>query len=298
MVVNPAAGGFRGRRAGADTLGALRARGHEVVDLSGDSLAEADLHARQGVVDGMDALVVVGGDGMVHLGVNVVAGTTLPLGIVAAGTGNDISRDFGLPLHDARAAVQAIEHGLTVGARRVDAVRVGTPDHSAAEWFVGVLSAGVDAAVNARTNEMTWPKGEGRYLRAAVAELARFRPYGYRVTLDDGVWESPGTLVAAANINSIGGGMKIAPNARIDDGLLDVVIAGPLTRLQALRLLPTLYSGGHLGHPAVQVLRSRTILIEPTRYGRTPPAAYADGERLGPLPLYAEVHPGVLGVLC
>src|SRR5690606_34933957 len=137
----------------------------EILDLTADDLTGAELHARQAVVDGLDALVVVGGDGMVHLGVNVVAGTDLPLGIVAAGSGNDIARSMGLPLHDVRASVAAIERGLDTGGRAVDAAVVGPPTHSAHEWFIGVLSCGVDAAVNARANALTWPKGRGRYVR-------------------------------------------------------------------------------------------------------------------------------------
>src|SRR5690606_4206601 len=108
-------------RRGRHLLAAARARGHEILDLTADDLTGAELHARQAVVDGLDALVVVGGDGMVHLGVNVVAGTDLPLGIVAAGSGNDIARSMGLPLHDVRASVAAIERGLDTGGRAVDA---------------------------------------------------------------------------------------------------------------------------------------------------------------------------------
>lgn len=115
VVVNPTAGRGRGDRRGHHLLGAARGRGHDVLDLSADDLEGADRHARQAVVDGLDALVVVGGDGMVHLGVNVVAGTDLPLGIVAAGSGNDIARYMGLPQHDVTAAVAAIERGLESG---------------------------------------------------------------------------------------------------------------------------------------------------------------------------------------
>ena len=214
LVINPTAGRGRGTQAGRRVHELLRARGHKVEDLSAATLAQATDRARAAAVQGLDALVVVGGDGMVHLGVNVVAGTGLPLGIVAAGTGNDIARTLGLPRGDAEASVAAVEHGLLDGPRRVDAVRVGSPEHAAHEWYLGVLSCGFDAAINARANEMTWPKGSGRYVRALAAELGRFRPYGYRVTLDDSVWESAGTLVAVANMPWIGGGLKIAPDAR------------------------------------------------------------------------------------
>ncbi len=174
VVVNPTAGKGRGTAAGRRTHELLQARGFDVQDLSSTSLALATDRARAAVLAGLDALVVVGGDGMVHLGVNVVAETDLPLGIVVAGTGNDIARTLGLPkAGDVDACVAAIEHGLTTGPRSVDAVRVGPPGTAVHEWFLGVLSCGFDAAINARANEMTWPKGSGRYVRALLAELPR-----------------------------------------------------------------------------------------------------------------------------
>lgn len=297
VVVNPTAGHGRGDHRGRHLLAAARARGHDVLDLSAADLETAEQHARQAVVHGLDALVVVGGDGMVHLGVNVVAGTDLPLGIVAAGSGNDIARSMGLPRHDVGAAVAAIERGLESGGRPVDAARVGPPDYSAHEWYIGVLSCGVDAAVNARANTMTWPRGRGRYVRALMAELGRFRPYGYRMALDDETWESTGTLVAVANAGLFGGGMRISPDSGMDDGMLDVVIAGPLSRRELLGIFPKVYSGAHLRHPACTVFRTTSVLIEHSHVGPTPPAAFADGERIGPLPLRVEVHPGAVRLL-
>jgi diacylglycerol kinase (ATP) len=278
-------------------LTALSRRGHDVRDLTGDSPETALGQARQAVVDGLDALVVVGGDGVVHLGANVVAGTDLPLGIVAAGSGNDIARAADLPMHDVSAAVHALERGLESGGRPVDAVRTGAPGYEATRWYLAVLSAGFDAAVNARANELIWPRGTARYVRAVFDELARFRPYGFRITLDDEVWEQSGTLVAVANTSSYGGGMRIAPHARWDDGLLDVVIAGPLSRAGLIGLFPRVFPGTHVRHPACSVVRARRVLLEPSHAGPVPPAAFADGERIGPLPIQAEVVPGAVRLL-
>ncbi|WP_066588794.1 diacylglycerol/lipid kinase family protein [Cellulomonas timonensis] len=298
VVVNPTAGRGRGHGAGAATVDALRRRGHHVEDLSATDLEAASARARHAAVRGLDALVMVGGDGMVNLGANVVAETDLPLGIVAVGTGNDLARALDLPRSDVDASVRAIEHGLAQGPRAIDAVSAGPPLHSTRTWYLGALSCGVDAAVNARANTMRWPRGSARYVRALMGELRGFAPYGYRVTLDDVVWESAGCVVAVANAPWIGGGVKIAPDARIDDGLLDVVVAGPFTRSGVVRIFPGMYTGRHVRHPAVQVFRSRTALIEPVeRLGSVPPDAFADGERLGPTPLQAQVHPGAVRVL-
>ncbi|MDO8107749.1 diacylglycerol kinase family protein [Isoptericola sp. b441] len=297
VVVNPTAGHGRGARRGHQLVEALERRGHEVRDLTGATPEAALGRARQAVVDGLDALVVVGGDGMVHLGVNVVAGTDLPLGVVAAGSGNDIARAGDLPLHDVSASVAALERGLEHGGRQVDAVRTGPPGYEATRWFLAVLSAGFDAAVNARANTYVRPRGTARYVRAVLDELVRFRPYGYRVTLDGEVWEQRSTLVSVANTSSFGGGMRIAPDATWDDGLLDVVIAGPLSRTGLIGLFPRVFPGTHVRHPACTVVRARSVLLEPSHAGPLPPVAYADGERVGPLPLLAEVVPSAVRLL-
>jgi len=298
LVVNPTAGKGRGTPAGRDAHERLVALGLDVVDLSGPTLAQASDRARAAAVAGLDALVVVGGDGMVHLGANVVAGTDVPLGIVAAGTGNDVARSLGLPRGDVAASVAAIGAALDRAPRAVDAVRVGTPGTSAREWFVGVLSCGLDAAVNARANGYSWPRGELRYVRALVAEVGRYRPFGYRVTHDGTVWEAASPIVAVANCPWFGGGVPIAPDARVDDGLLDVVVADPLDRPGVMRVLPAVYRGRHLENPRVRVFQARSLLVEPlTDLGATPPPAFADGERVGPLPVRLDVVPGALKVL-
>ncbi|GII99113.1 diacylglycerol kinase [Sediminihabitans luteus] len=297
LVVNPTAGRGRGRAAGQRTATILRAAGHAVVDLSAADAATALDAARAAVhAHTIDALVVVGGDGMVHLGANAVAGTDVPLGLVATGTGNDAARELALPVRDVPAAVatllDALAHGRT---RPLDAglARTATGDR----WFVGVLSAGLDAAVNARANTLTWPRGRARYVRAVALELARFRPYGYRIVSDERTWDAPGTLVAVANGPAIGGGIRIAPTAAFDDGWLDVVLAAPFSRARVVTIFPGMYRGTHLRVRGVHTFRTRAITLEATHAGAPPPHAFADGERLGPLPVRVEVVPGALHLL-
>lgn len=298
LVVNPTAGTGQGTRVGRRAARLLARAGHDVHELSAPTAAAARERARAAVADGVDALVVVGGDGMVHLGVNAVAGTDVPLGIVAVGTGNDVARALGLPRDDVDKAVAVVDRGLRTGAGRVDAMRARSVGTDEARWCAGVLSCGLDAAVNARANTLTWPSGHLRYLRALLPELAAFRPYGYHVDVDGQGWTSPGTLVAVANTPWIGGGVPIAPDAVPDDGLLDVVLAGEFTRSGTLGIFPRLYRGRHVDDPRVQVLRGRRVRVEPaTDHGRHPPRAFADGEHVGPVPVEIEVVPGALGVL-
>ncbi|MDR1442115.1 MAG: diacylglycerol kinase family lipid kinase [Bifidobacteriaceae bacterium] len=299
MVLNPTAGKGKAENQGTVVEAILKDRGHEVVDLSAPDLAAAHVSARQAVVDGVDALIVAGGDGMTHLGVNVVAGTTLPLGIVPLGTGNDVARILGLPRHDLETAVQIIEDGLTNGPRVIDAVRVTDTSHSMSEWYAGVLSAGFDAAVNAIANRLTWPRGESVYVRALFQEIKRYKPYGFEIDIDGELaWQSAAALVAVANGSDIGGGMHIAPDAAIDDGLLDVVIGGPVSTATLLTVFPRVYRGTHIRHPAVTILQGHEVTVRARPdLGLTPPDAHTDGERVGPLPLSCRCVPGALRVL-
>jgi diacylglycerol kinase (ATP) len=289
LAVNPAAGAGRGQRLGREVAARLRETGHDVRDLTGESAAEALDRARSAVASGIDALVVVGGDGMVNLGVNAVAGTDVPLGVVAAGTGNDIAASLGLPVRDTAAALAVVAGGRV---RRIDAVRGTAADGAPSRWFVGVLCGGFDALVNERANGWSWPRGRMRYNLAIARELPLFRPLPYELELDGTPWRTDAVLVAVGNGTRYGGGMRITPDASYDDGLLDVLVAGPLSVPALVRVFPKVFSGRHTSHPAVTVRRARRVRLS------TPGVvAYADGERFGPLPVDLEVVPGALGVL-
>lgn len=298
VVVNPAANGNRGSAPGAGVVRELTAAGHEVIDLSAGSAEAAQLRARTMCTEGgrrPDAVVVVGGDGMVHLGVNAVAGTGVPLGLIAIGSGNDFARTVGLPAHDGRAALRALEAALEQGPRPIDVLRADGAHGT--RRTACVLSAGFDAAVNARANTYTFPPGGGKYLRAVAAELRGFRPYGYTITIDGQRRELAGTLVAIANGPYFGGGMKIVPQARNDDGLADVLIGHEVTAGQLLRLLPKIYAGTHVQHPAVEIVRAREVVVEPLAGHPPPPDAFGDGELVGALPLSVTVEAGAVQLL-
>lgn len=289
VAVNPAAAFGASRGVGPETVALLRAEGHEVVSLEADSF-ETLRSAVEAALPGADALIVVGGDGMSSLGVNVVAGSTIPLGIVPAGTGNDCARGLGIPVGNTTAAVRLLLAALEHGPRTVDAGRV--TQGGASTWFLGVLSAGFDATVNETANRMRWPRGPRRYTLAMVWELLRMRPIAYRLAIDGERREVRALLAAVANGTSFGGGMLIAPEARFDDGQLDVFLVAPLSRLQFIRLFPSVFAGAHVSNPAVSIVRAARVRLEADGA-----VGYADGERLGPLPLDVEVVAGALRVL-
>ena len=300
VVCNPTAGHGRAARARTAVLDGLAATGRQPVDLTGRDYDDALAATRAALADGLDAVVVVGGDGMVHLGANVVTGTSVPLGIVAVGSGNDIAGALGLPVHDVPASLDVLSRTLgdPAGTRLVDAVAVSTPGARPDRWYVSSLCAGLDAAVADHAARLRWPRNGGRYVRAIFAELAAFRPYGFRITADGETWEQEATLVTVSNTPLFGGGMRVAPGAVPDDGLLDLVTAHGLARHQVVRLFPLLFSGRHVDHPAVRTRRVRSVRIEPlTDLGANPPAAIVDGEPLRALPLQCDVHPRALRVL-
>ncbi len=283
MLTNPTAGKGRGARFRDAATERLRAAGVAVRALQGRDADEALDLAREAVSAGTEALVVVGGDGMVHIGVQAVAGTGTPLGLVAAGTGNDVARYFDLPRKDPVAAAERLLPGTT---RTVDLARSGT------QHFVTVLAAGFDAIVNERANKMTWPKGQMRYNIATLAELRTFEPIPYTLELDGVTHTLEAMLVAVGNGPSFGGGLRITEGAVLDDGMLDVVIIKPMSKPGLIRTYPKLFKGTHTTHPAYEHHLVRSVTVAAPGI-----VSYADGERFGPLPLTVECAPGALTVL-
>ena len=289
LIVNPTSGKNTGARIGAQALTLLRAAGADIVDLSAADARGALEKGRAAVADrAVDAVVVTGGDGMVHLGANLCAGTDVPLGVIAAGTGNDIARELGLPVRDAAKAVERI---LSGGTRRVDVAQHTTPTGET-RWFLGVLAAGFDAVVNERANHWRWPKGPLRYNLAILRELPVFRAIPYVLELDGTRIETEAMLVAVGNGPAYGGGMRVTPDAAFDDGLLDVLVLHRISTAQFLRVFPSVFRGAHTSHPAVEVHRARRVRLEALGI-----VSYADGERFAPLPMTMEVVPGALTVL-
>ncbi len=295
LAVNPRASFGRGRRAGEEAARYFRDAGAEVRLLREDSYEALAGAVDKSLADGADALVVVGGDGMVHLGVNALASSgagsgATPLGIIPTGTGNDMARVLGLPRHDVPAAAARVLAALASGGRLIDAGRMRSGGRT--RWFAGVVSAGFDAAVNERANSLHWPRGRARYHLAMLLELATFNAIEYTVTADGERWQQGAMLISVANGQSIGGGMKIAPDALLDDGKLDLFIVRPLSRAGFLAVFPKVFAGKHVSHPAVEIRRVRRVVLEADRV-----MAYADGERIGPLPLTIDAVPGALRIL-
>jgi diacylglycerol kinase (ATP) len=254
-------------------------------------------HARRLVDDalerGTDALVVVGGDGVICLALQAIAGTDVPLGIIPSGTGNDHAREYRLPTGDPEAAADVVADGW---AERVDLGRI-RGEGGVDKWFGTVMAAGFDSLVSDRTNRMRWPHGRMRYNLAMLAELSRLRLLPFRLVLDGG--EDGGkeivadlTLAAFGNTRSYGGGMLICPNADHADGQLDITMVRTASRTKLVRLFPTVFKGTHIDLDDVSTARAASVRVESSGIN-----AYADGDFACPLPVEVSAVAGALTIL-
>jgi diacylglycerol kinase (ATP) len=300
LVHNPTAGGGRAGRLVAEVAERLRADGVETDQHQTRSLEDARLAACE-AAGSFDAVVAVGGDGTGGACAAGLADAAPPggpggwspggsgvraaLGVVPVGGGNDAARSLGLPAGDPLAAA-----GMLAGLRR----RPADLATVAGRAYLNVAGAGFDSEVNRVANQrLGWAGNRPRYVGAVLAQLVVGRVATFELALDGRPTRLRGWLVAVANGPSYGGGMKVAPQASLDDGLLDVVVIHEIGKLEFLRTFPKVFSGRHLEHPAVAVHRAARVDLAADRTL----AVYADGEPAGTLPATFEVRRAAISVL-
>ena len=225
-----------------------------------------DTHTCEGIIS-------VGGDGLAHLILQVAVPRHIPFAVMPAGTGNDIVRTLGWSLDEIESYLDRV---TAVPASPID---LGNVD---SEWFAAILSTGFDSVVNERANKLAWPKGPQRYNVAIAMELPQFKPLEYEITVDTHSFTTKAMLIAIGNGRSYGGGMYVCPQAQMHDGLFDVMILEPVSKIEFLKVFPKVYSGSHITHPKVKIFRTKRITLVADAI------AYADGERIGPAPISAE----------
>jgi diacylglycerol kinase (ATP) len=274
LLIKPAVWRNRRRRAVVEQMcanGAVVVESHTIDDIAAEVAA----------LPSSTMLVACGGDGTVHLAVNAVAGTGRPLAIVPLGTGNDVARHFGLRPTSANDVWNA-------PTTQVDLGHIQCADGTK-RYFAGVASCGFDAQVNERANRYRGPQGTAKYLAALVAELRALGTMQTHIRDDHGSRHEHVTLVAVGNTRSYGGGMRVCPTADACDGAFDITLVAPVTRRTLLRVLPRVFTGTHVHHPAVTT--SQTSFVE---IGGDPFPVYADGERIGHGPARFDVVAGAL----
>ena len=289
VLTNPMSGHGNAPHASETAIARFKELGIDTVQIVGRDAAHARELVDEALKQDTDALVVVGGDGVIALALQSIAGTDIPLGIVPAGTGNDHAREYRLPTGDPAAAVDVIAAGVTA---TVDLGLIKGSDGSKT-WFGTIAATGFDSLVSDRVNRMRWPHGRMRYNVAMVAELWRLRLLPFRMVLDgEREIRADLTLAAFGNTRTYGGGMRICPNANHSDGLLDITMVKSGSRMKLIRLFPTVFKGTHVDLDEVTTDRARTILVESPGIN-----AYADGDYVCPLPAEISAVPGALTIL-
>jgi diacylglycerol kinase (ATP) len=281
LVINPVAGQGKGTTVGTFVAGWLSQREIPYTIVTGNSsVALGDhLSAFLEKFPNTSGVIAVGGDGLLHNIIQRLVPLQVPVAMIPAGTGNDFVRTLGWNLDSFDSQLEAIT------TQKPTSVDLGLVD---GEWFAAILSTGFDSVVNEKANTMTWPKGPMKYNAAIAMELPRFKPRHYEITLDDRTISTEAMLIAVSNGRSYGGGMLVCPNANIVDGLFDVMVLHPVSTIEFIKVFPRVFAGTHVSHPAVEIVRSRNVRIE------SKAVAYADGERIGQLPIAAECIQGAL----
>jgi YegS/Rv2252/BmrU family lipid kinase len=282
LLVNPSAGHGRTRALIPSLERALAAHGLEHRIVLTESVEHGCAEALEGAEAG-EIPVVVSGDGLIGQVGGALAGTQTPLGIVPGGRGNDLARVLGIPV----AIEEAVATLATGTTREID---VGDMD---GRRFLCIASCGFDSDANRIANEARLLKGRLVYAYAAVRALIAWRPATFRLTLDGIGREVRGYSVAVANSKAYGGGMFIAPDAELDDGLLDVVTTGHVGKLRALQGMPSVFKGTHTERDEVSISRAAEVRVEADR----PFAVYADGDHLADLPITVRLLPRALRVI-
>jgi diacylglycerol kinase (ATP) len=275
VIVNPVAGRGRTRKLLPQIEERAAAVGAKVkVSPTADDPAPL---ARAAAEQGHD-LVACGGDGLAAAVAGVAADTSRRLAVVPTGAGNDFARSLGYDPKHPLDAFDALEHGHD---RVVDLGRVN------GRWYTCVTASGFDAEANRWANTVKRLSGTALYVAAVLRTLAVYKPHPFRLTVDGESHELRAWLVAVGNGPAYGGGMNIAPNARLNDGLLDVTVVGEMSRVEMLVNFPKVFKGTHLGHSKVSAFRGLRVQLE-SLDASVPMDVYADGERVGPLPATME----------
>ncbi len=280
LITNPTSGSGKGAKVGKLARQYLLSRKIDFVEILEDSQENSEKALIQALNAGtITGVFLVGGDGFIHQVVQHLVPANIPLCVIPAGTGNDFARTLGYPLDNYQ---EIIENALKNSPVTIDVGQVGK------RYFVNILSTGFDSLVNERANRITWIRGPMKYNVAMVAELPFFTPLTYHFTVDGVKFSKEAMLIAVANGISYGGGMKVCPEATWNDGLFDIMILEPVSKFEFLRVFPRVFKGTHITHPQVSIIRGKSIEIE------CDAIAYADGERIGALPVKIELCPNSL----
>ncbi len=250
FIINPNAG-FRRDKSFVENLIRRRCADFDFTIMHTTGPGDATRLAQQAASEGYTTVVAVGGDGTINETASGLVGTETALGIIPRGSGNGLARSLNIPLQAAR-ALEVIRNGK---AYRMDAGR------AAHRYFFVVAGVGFDANITHQFNAATW-RGPVPYFYLAAREFANYQPEPLRLRLEDNTMEITPFLVTIANTQQYGNGAVIAPQARPDDGILDVCVIQPMNFAEFLMNAPKLFSGKAETIPMLTYYRSKAAAIE------------------------------------
>jgi len=284
ILLNPFAGREKARQEILKALEVLRCAGAQVELRESRSAQHLLELARQAREERPDAVVSAGGDGTHHYVVNGLYESGIPLGFLPVGSGNDLAKGVGVPL-DLRAAAAVLLSGRV---RQIDLARVGSAVYGC------IAGAGFDSVVTRYANDrVRWLGGSWAYAWSILRCLKFYRPQPLRLISDEQSFSGQVVFAVVGNNVSYGGGLKLTPRARLDDGLLDVCIVPYLPKLELLRWVPRAYRGEHLAHPRILYFQARRVTLETTSRLEL----FGDGEFMQELPATIQVAPRALRVI-
>jgi diacylglycerol kinase (ATP) len=249
----------------------LSASPHEFSFITPPSSEEMRLEIRNAAAEGIEALLLIGGDGTVHQALPAIAETKIPFGFLPCGRGNDFARNIGLPSKLKKSCFLPSNPSF----HQVDLPRI---NHIP---FVAVAYVGFDAEVNKLANEgKGYFGGTLGYIACVLKTLKNFRPFEVEITIDDHTWRERVMMVTVANAPFYGGGMKIAPDANMNDGVFDICIVQEISKLELLQQFPKVFKGTHIFHPRVLMKTGKKIKLISDENREI----FADGEYVGSLP--------------
>ena len=268
LAINPTSGQGKGAVVSQQVANFLAERKISYRIVTGSNALTFQENLRKESVNA-SRIIAVGGDGLLHMAIQVAAHSNIPIVTIPAGTGNDFVRALGW---DPEKPLEPLWAAINQEAALID---LGNVD---GEYFGAIASTGFDSIVNERANKMRFPKGPAKYNVAMALELPKFKPLQYKFVIDGKTYEREAMLIAVGNGSSYGGGMLVCPNADLQDGLLDLMILNPVSKREFVMIFPSVYEGKHIEHPQVEIIRAKEIYIEADAI------CYADGERVGPMP--------------
>lgn len=290
LIANPISGKGKGKTVAEQAHKTLTSAGRKGELKLTTGMGDAKRFTQDAISNGIRWIIACGGDGTLHEVVNTIAGNTdVTLGVLPCGRGNDLATAMDIP----RKPLHAIQTLLTGTTKSMDLGHVRS-DKGSEHYFTTIATCGYDTEVSRLAASRETPfAGTASYIYAAIVTLKDYECPSVRIEGDFGIYENPILLTATGNTSSYGGGFKIVPNARFDDGLFDVCIIRSVSSFTVLGLMVTLFWGGHIFHPAVEIHQTRKLKIETD----PPVMLYADGEPMCETPATIEIIKNGLNVL-